>query len=184
MEGMKRTLIVVDMQNDFVTGPLGTEEARAIIPKIKAKIDEYIKTRDEVIFTRDTHDEDYLDTNEGKHLPVPHCIYDTEGWQVVPELDIPECEHIDKFTFGWPFWARIRDLDSGIHFTRYLQEIELVGVCTDICVVSNALILKSMYPRAKIIVDASCCAGVTPETHKAALTVMKSCQIEVVNEEA
>lgn len=181
---MKRTLIVIDMQNDFVTGPLGTEEARAIVPNIKAKIDEYIKNRDEVIFTRDTHDEDYLNTNEGKHLPVPHCIHDTEGWQVIPELDIPECEHIEKFTFGWPFWARIRDLDSGIHYTRYLEEIELVGVCTDICVVSNALILKSMYPRAKITVDASCCAGVTPETHKAALTVMKSCQIEVVNEEA
>ena len=115
---MKRTLIVIDMQNDFVTGPLGTEEARAIVPNIKAKIDEYIKNGDEVIFTRDTHYEDYLNTNEGKHLPVPHCIYDTEGWQVVPELDIPECEHIEKFTFGWPFWARIRNLDSGIHCTR------------------------------------------------------------------
>ena len=181
---MRKILVVVDMQNDFVTGLLGTEEARAIVPNIKAKIDKYIKNGDEVIFTRDTHDEDYLNTNEGKHLPVPHCIDATEGWQVVPELDIPECEHIDKFTFGWPFWARIRDLDSGIRYTRYLEEIELVGVCTDICVVSNALILKSMYPRAKITVDASCCAGVTPENHKAALTVMKSCQIEVINEEA
>lgn len=181
---MKRTLIVIDMQNDFVTGPLGTEEARSIVPNIKAKIDEYIKNGDEVIFTRDTHDEDYLNTNEGKHLPVPHCIDDTEGWQVVPELDIPECEHIEKFTFGWPFWRYIKDWNSEIRYARYLEEIELVGVCTDICVVSNALILKSMYPQSKITVDASCCAGVTPETHKAALTVMKSCQIEVVNEEA
>lgn len=181
---MKRTLIVIDMQNDFVTGPLGTEEARTIVPNIKAKIDEYIKNGDEVIFTRDTHDEDYLNTNEGKHLPVPHCIDDTEGWQVVPELDIPECEHIEKFTFGWPFWRYSRDWNSEIRYARYLEEIELVGVCTDICVVSNALILKSMYPQSKITVDASCCAGVTPETHKAALAVMKSCQIEVVNEEA
>ena len=181
---MKRTLIVIDMQNDFVTGPLGTEEARAIVPNIEAKIDEYIKNGDEVIFTRDTHDEDYLNTNEGKHLPVPHCIDTTEGWQVIPELDIPECEHIEKITFGWPFWRYIMDWNSGIHYDRYLDEIELVGVCTDICVVSNALILKSMYPQATITVDASCCAGVTPETHKAALTVMKSCQIEVVNEEA
>ena len=186
---MKRTLIVVDMQNDFVTGPLGTEEARAIVPNIKAKIDEYIKNRGEVIFTRDTHDEDYLSTNEGKHLPVPHCIRDTEGWQVIPELDIPECEHIEKFTFGWPHgWINneqvFDDSEDTSSFFRDMIEIELVGVCTDICVVSNALILKSMYPRAKIIVDASCCAGVTPETHKAAMTVMKSCQIEVVNEEA
>lgn len=186
---MKRTLIVIDMQNDFVTGPLGTEEARAIVPNIKAKIDEYIKNGDEVIFTRDTHDEDYLNTNEGKHLPVPHCIYDTEGWQVISELDIPECEHIEKFTFGWPHWwinneQVFDDSEDTSSFFRDMIEIELVGVCTDICVVSNALILKSMYPRAKITVDASCCAGVTPETHKAALTVMKSCQIEVVNEEA
>ena len=186
---MKRTLIVIDMQNDFVTGPLGTEEARAIVPNIKAKIDEYIKNGDEVIFTRDTHDENYLNTNEGKHLPIPHCIHDTEGWQVIPELDIPECEHIDKFTFGWPHWwinneQVFDDSEDTSSFFRDMIEIELVGVCTDICVVSNALILKSMYPRAKITVDASCCAGVTPETHKAALTVMKSCQIEVVNEEA
>lgn len=180
---MKRTLIVIDMQNDFVTGPLGTEKARAIVPNIKAKIDEYIRNGDEVIFTRDTHDEDYLNTNEGKYLPVPHCIDTTEGWQVIPELDIPECEHIDKPTFGWPFWRYIRDWNSGIHYARYFDEIELAGVCTDICVVSNALILKSMYPQSKITVDASCCAGVTPETHKAALTVMKSCQIEVINEE-
>ncbi|MBO5969824.1 MAG: cysteine hydrolase [Clostridia bacterium] len=184
---MKRTLIVIDMQNDFVTGPLGTEEAKAIVPQIKAKIDAYRSTGDEVIFTRDTHTEDYMSTPEGKHLPVPHCIHNTEGWEVIPELDIPECEHIDKPTFGWPFWTHTEspyenDSDE-TYFYRDLEEIELVGVCTDICVASNALILKAMYPWAEITVDASCCAGVTPETHKAALTVMKSCQINVINEE-
>jgi nicotinamidase-related amidase len=170
---MKKTLIVIDMQKDFIDGSLGTKEAQTIVPNVKKKIEEHKARGDEIIFTRDTHDEDYLNTNEGKHLPVEHCIEGTEGWKIHPDLDIKDCEHIDKPNFGWPFWA----FDS-----RDLEDIEIVGLCTDICVVSNALILKANYPWANITVDASCCAGVTPESHKAALTTMKMCQINVIGE--
>ena len=170
---MKKTLIVIDMQKDFIDGALGTKEAQAIVPNVKKKIEEYKARGDEIIFTRDTHDEDYLNTNEGKHLPVEHCIEGTEGWKIHPDLDIEDYEHIDKPNFGWPFWA----FDS-----RDLEDIEIVGLCTDICAVSNALILKANYPWANITVDASCCAGVTPESHQAALTTMKMCQINVIGE--
>jgi len=181
-----KTLIVIDMQNDFITGSLGTKEAQAIVPNVKKKIDEYLERGDEVIFTRDTHDEDYLNTNEGKHLPVKHCIFGTEGWEIHHDLDVKDCEHIDKHTFGWQFWtstesAYENDEDDTYYF-RDLEDIEIVGLCTDICVVSNALILKANYPWANITVDASCCASVTPEKHKAALEVMKSCQINVIGE--
>lgn len=172
---MKNYLIVIDCQNDFINGPLGTPEAKAIIPNIKAKIDMALKNEDwEVIFTRDSHRANYLETSEGKHLPVKHCIYGTPGWCVVDELNHPECKHINKPTFGYTNWEAWIDPDTEV--------IELVGVCTDICVVSNCLILKALYPEATIAVDASCCAGVTPEKHKAALEVMKSCQIEVYND--
>lgn len=177
---MKKILIVVDMQNDFVYGSLGSPEARAIVPNIKEKINSYLKNNDTVIFTRDTHFEDYLDTNEGKHLPVEHCIKESYGWEVINELDVKLCEHINKITFGYNWNGRL-GIDIPYHSGEEI-EIELVGVCTDICVVSNALILKATYPEATIKVDASCCAGVTPETHNAALTTMKSCQIEVINE--
>ena len=170
-----KTLIVIDMQNDFVTGALGTKEAVAILPKVKRKIDAYIAAGDEVIFTRDTHGENYLETNEGRHLPVPHCVKGTDGWQVVKEIDCPDCEHIDKSTFGYIHWAeQFKDSRS--------SEIEIVGVCTDICVISNALILKAAFSEIDISVDASCCAGVTPETHRAALTAMKACQVNVIGE--
>lgn len=178
-----RTLIVVDMQNDFVTGSLGSDAAKAIIPNIKKKIDEYIANGDEVIFTRDTHGSNYLTTNEGKHLPVEHCIIKTNGWQVVPELDIPEAEHIDKMNFGFTGWRMKSEEDEDGNRARRLEEVELVGVCTGICVVSNALILKAMWPEIKISVDASCCACVTKESHEAALTTMEMCQIEVINRE-
>lgn len=177
---MKKILIVVDMQNDFVYGSLGSPEARAIVPNIKEKINSYLKNNDTVIFTRDTHFEDYLDTNEGKHLPVEHCIKESYGWEVINELDVKLCEHINKITFGYNWSGRL-GIDIPYHSGEEI-EIELVGVCTDICVVSNALILKATYPESTIKVDASCCAGVTPETHNAALTTMKSCQIEVINE--
>ena len=170
-----KTLIVIDMQNDFVTGVLGSKEAIAVLPNVKKKIDAYIAARDEVIFTRDTHEENYLETNEGRHLPVPHCVKGTEGWQVVKEIDCLDCEHIDKPTFGYIHRAE-QFKDSRI------PEIEIIGVCTDICVISNALILKAVFPEIDISVDASCCAGVTPATHKAALTAMKSCQIRVIGE--
>lgn len=167
----KRTLIVVDMQNDFIDESLGTKEAQAIVPNVKKKIEEYHSRGDKIIFTRDTHNENYLQTNEGKKLPVKHCIYGTNGWKIADGLETPDCKYIDKPNFGWNHWEN-----------RVFEEVELVGLCTDICVVSNALILKSVFPDIEITVDASCCAGVTPETHKAALTTMKMCQVNVIGE--
>ncbi len=166
---MKKTLIVIDMQNDFVSGVLGTDEALAVVPKTKDKINQYIQNGDEVIFTRDTHTDNYMNTNEGKYLPVPHCIKDTDGWDVVAELDIADAVHIDKPNFGYTDWKNKFNFES----------VELVGVCTDICIVSNALILKAQFPEIDITVDSACCAGVTPDAHTAALQTMKSCQIIV-----
>ena len=168
---MRKTLIVVDMQKDFINGSLGSNEAQAIVPNVKKKIDEYKARGDEIIFTRDTHFENYLETNEGKHLPVPHCIKGTTGWEIPGILDDAKCYHVDKPNFGWVYWNQFG-----------FEEVELVGLCTDICVVSNALILKALYPEINITVDASCCAGVTPESHNAALLTMKMCQINVINE--
>jgi len=168
---MKKILIVVDMQNDFIDMALGTKEAVAIVPAVKAKIAEYVKNGDEIIYTRDTHNENYLDTPEGKKLPIPHCIKGTKGWEIADGLYVDGCRIIDKPNFGWPGW---KDED--------FEKIELIGLCTDICVVSNALILKADFPEAEISVDASCCAGVTPESHKAALQTMKMCQIDIINE--
>ena len=173
---MKKCLIIIDCQNDFISGPLGSNEARTIVPALKNKIDTYLQSEDwEVIFTRDTHRANYLQTNEGKHLPVTHCIYGTPGWCIIDELQHPECRHINKPSFGYTNWEAWIDPD--------IEVIELVGVCTDICVVSNCLILKALYPEATIAIDAKCCAGVTPESHKAALQTMKMCQIEVYNED-
>lgn len=168
---MKKTLIVVDMQNDFIDGSLGTKEAQCIVPNVKRKIAEYENRGDEIIFTRDTHTADYLKTAEGKELPVEHCILGTEGWKIAEGLETDGCRYIDKPTFGWTHWDELK-----------LEQIELVGLCTDICVVSNALILKAMFPDADITVNAGCCAGVTPATHKAALETMKMCQIHIVGE--
>ena len=169
---MKKTLIVIDMQNDFISEALGTKEAQAIVPNVKKKIEEYKARGDEIIFTRDSHNKDYLNTNEGKHLPVEHCITLTHGWEISEELGDNTFVHIDKMNFGYPYWNE----------DFYFEDIELVGLCTDICVVSNALILKAQFPNANITVDASCCAGVTVESHMAALTTMKMCQIEVIGE--
>lgn len=169
----KKTLIVIDMQNDFVTGALGSNDAVAILPNVKAKIKEYETNGDTIIFTRDTHGTNYLKTNEGKHLPVIHCVSGSEGWKIVEGLEIPNCHYINKPAFGWTGWV------DNFNF----EEVELIGVCTDICVVSNALILKAQFPEINITVDASCCAGVTPESHQAALTTMKMCQINVVNDQ-
>lgn len=168
---MRKTLIVVDMQKDFVDGALGSKEAVAIVDNVKAKIAEYRKNGDEVIFTRDTHQPDYLSTNEGKYLPVEHCIEGTEGWEIIPELDIAGATIIDKPTFGFLNWV-----------DYCLEEVELVGLCTDICVVSNALIIKAQFPEIKVSVDARCCAGVTPESHAAALATMRMCQVEILGE--
>lgn len=173
-----RTLIVVDMQNDFITGPLGTDEAIKIVPKVSQKIDEYYLQQDQIILTRDTHFCDYPHTLEGKHLPVPHCIQGTEGWRIARGVRTYSiCSLLDKEHFG------TLAFDHNHYHLGRSKSIELVGVCTDICVISNALILKAQFPDVEIFVDASCCAGTTPEMHRAALAVMKSCQINVLNEE-
>ena len=166
---MKKTLIVVDMQNDFIHMALGTKEAVAIVPKVQAKIQEYVNNGDEIIFTRDTHFADYLQTTEGKKLPVEHCIKGTRGWEIADGLYVPGCKIIDKPNFGWPHWK-----------DEKLEAVELIGLCTDICVVSNALIIKATFPDAPVTVDSACCAGVTPATHEAALKTMAMCQIEII----
>lgn len=174
-----KKLIVIDMQNDFITGSLGSLEARATVVNVAKKIDGYRNYCEDVIFTRDTHNEGYLETNEGKYLLVPHCIKGTDGWQICSLIPHVGCRIIDKPTFGFLGWREVLKISPE---EEKNTELELVGLCTDICVVSNALILKAMYPEARITVDASCCAGATPESHKAALTTMKMCQIEVIGE--
>ena len=166
---MKKTLIVVDMQNDFIDMALGTPEAVAIVPKVKDKIDSYIAKADTVIFTRDTHSEDYLQTTEGKKLPVEHCIKGTKGWEIADGLYVEGCKIIDKPNFGWPNWKE-----------EAREEVEIIGLCTDICVVSNALIIKATFPDAVVKVDSSRCAGVTVATHEAALKTMAMCQIDIL----
>ena len=171
---MSEILIVVDMQNDFIDGALGTAEAVAIVPYVKNLIENF---DGKVFFTRDTHFEDYMQTQEGKNLPVPHCIKGTDGWQIHPELDaLRKTEAIDKLTFGSSELAAILGKEERI------DGITFVGLCTDICVISNAMVVKAFYPEVPLTVDAKGCAGVTPESHKRALEAMKTCQIRVINE--
>ncbi len=169
-----KALIVVDMQNDFIDGNLGTPEALAIVDTVAQKIQSRKAEGWQIIFTRDTHQANYLETNEGWHLPVSHCIEGTKGWEIREGLDTSGALVVNKPTFGFTGWADVFDDMPG-----ELEEIELIGLCTDICVVSNALILKALYPEITVSVDPSCCAGVTPSSHEAALTTMKMCQIEV-----
>lgn len=181
MNSMKKILIVVDMQNDFVDGALGTKEARAVVPAVTEKIGQY--EPDCIYATRDTHQEDYLETQEGKNLPVPHCIRGTKGWEMNEAVadSMPQAVYVDKPSFGSTALAHLlaSRLKKECGGDPAGMEIELVGLCTDICVVSNALLLKAALPEVKISVDASCCAGVTPESHEAALTTMWMCQIHV-----
>ena len=171
---MQKVLVVVDMQNDFIDGALGTKEAVAIVPKVEEKIKNFDGT---VLFTRDTHETYYLDTQEGKKLPVPHCIRDTEGWQIRSELDaLRKTKPIDKETFGSTELAG--DLVA-MNIDDEIESITFVGLCTDICVISNALLTKASLPEVPIIVDAKCCAGVTPESHENALKAMEVCQIQI-----
>lgn len=170
---MKKLLIVVDMQNDFVDGSLGTKEAEGIVAHVKAKVEQYQEQKDTVIFTRDTHTEAYLNTQEGKKLPVVHCVKGTKGWEIIDCLQPYVQTVFDKPTFGSVQLAHV--VARGGY-----EQIELVGLCTDICVVSNALLLKAALPEIQICVDSACCAGVTPASHEAALTTMKMCQIEVL----
>ena len=174
---MTKLLIVVDMQNDFITGSLGSPQAERILPNVKAKIEEYKQNGDKIIFTRDTHYDDYMATQEGKYLPVIHCAHGTHGHLTASELDADGCKMFDKTSFGSLALA-----EKVAETARGFDEIELCGLCTDICVVSNALILKAQLPETKITVDAECCAGVTEESHKAALLTMKMCQVDVINE--
>lgn len=173
---MNQAYVIIDMQNDFIDGALGTKEAQAVVPRIEAKIvaskkDTSVST--DLIFTQDTHGENYLDTQEGQKLPVPHCIKDTKGWNICRQL-LPYTLFaiiLEKPTFG------STDL---IAETAEYDRIVLMGVCTDICVISNAMLLKAFYPEKEICVDASCCAGVTPESHARALEAMKMCQIDIL----
>ena len=172
---MQNILLVIDMQNDFIDGALGTPEAVAIVPKVREKIRSFDGT---VLFTRDTHGENYMETQEGKNLPVPHCIRGTDGWQIRSELEeLRVTEPIDKGTFGSDELGKIlRDLND----EDPIGIITVIGLCTDICVISNALLAKAFLPEVPIEVDASCCAGVTPESHENALKAMASCQIRIV----
>lgn len=172
---MRKILVVIDMQNDFIDGALGTPEAVSILPAVAAKIQSY--PSENVFATRDTHTENYLQTQEGTYLPVEHCIKGSEGWRIREELEkLLQSDHIfDKPTFGSTQMAEyFRDLNR-----QETIELELVGLCTDICVVSNALLLKAYMPEVRISVDSACCAGVTPDKHAAALETMRSCQILV-----
>lgn len=172
-----KTLVVVDMQNDFVTGSLGTKEAQAIVPNVKARVES--GEFEEIFYTKDTHYSNYLtSTLEGKKLPVEHCIKNTIGWDIIPELQTQGFITEEKDTFG-----SLGMLDDFIHYSDFPDvgdEIEICGLCTDICVVSNALLIRAKFPNLKIIVRANCCAGSTPELHEAALKVMESCQIDVI----
>ncbi|MBR3715834.1 MAG: cysteine hydrolase [Clostridia bacterium] len=173
---MKNILLVIDMQNDFIDGALGTKEAVAIVDNVKSKIENF---DGEVIFTRDTHEKDYLQTQEGVNLPVEHCICGTLGWEIRSELTgIREGKVIDKPTFGS---RELAELLCEKNKAEEIGEITLVGLCTDICVISNALVIKAFLPEVKITVDASCCAGVTPESHRNALEAMRMCQINIEN---
>ena len=170
---MKKILIVIDMQNDFIDGALGTKEAEAIVENVKAKIKSYPAKA--VFATMDTHGPDYLNTQEGKKLPVEHCIRGTAGWWIRPDIAelLDSARVYEKPTFG-----SVR-LAEDLKEIKGLEEIEIIGLCTDICVVSNALLIKAELPEVKISVDPLCCAGVTPEKHEATLETMRSCQIEV-----
>ena len=174
---MQDILIVVDMQNDFIDGALGTAEALAIVPGVLEKIKNF---DGKIIFTRDTHQENYMDTQEGKNLPVPHCIENSFGWQIRDGLEgHGEIAVVDKPTFGS---AALGELLLKLHAEEPISSVCLVGLCTDICVISNALLIKAFLPEVSVSVDAACCAGVTPQSHLNALAAMKMCQIAVENE--
>lgn len=178
METVKRMLVVVDMQNDFIDGVLGTEEAKAIVPNVINKIDEYISRRDIVLFTKDVHGDEYFEMIEGQKLPITHCVKGSDGAEIIQVIKDMRCTDFctEKRTFG------------AIHLVTYplphnCVSIEVIGVCTDCCVISNAILLRNIFPYTKIVVDASCCAGTTPENHKIALQAMKNCMIDVIGEE-
>ena len=173
---MKKLLLVIDMQNDFIDGALGTKEAQSILPAVIERVRSF---DGDVIFTRDTHFDNYMETQEGKNLPVLHCIKGTPGWELAPELEKLRQERnapvFDKLTFG------CKELPAYLeeHYPEGLESAELIGVCTDICVISNALLVKAFFPELPVSVTASLCAGVSPQSHENALEAMKMCQITV-----
>ena len=189
-----KILVIVDMQKDFIDGSLGTPEAQAMVPVMLERLKEYDTQETIVIFTKDTHDVNYLETREGKHLPVEHCIEGTPGWCIDKRIS-NYVDHgnfskvssesiingrLKKPTFGSTY---LPNVIKAIHAVQNVEEIVFMGLCTDICVVSNVLMCKAVFPEMEITVDASCCAGVTSESHKAALTTMKMCQVNVIHEE-
>lgn len=178
-----KVLVVVDMQNDFIDGALGTPEAKAIVSKVVEKI-KAVGDDDIICVTKDTHYADYLDTQEGKLLPIPHCLVETHGWEIEQTVQNELDKRGETFAFEKETFGSV-DLGDALDLVWIdnLDEIILVGLCTDICVISNALLIKAYLPEVKITVDASCCAGTTPENHKNALAAMKMCQINIENEE-
>ncbi len=188
-----KILIAVDMQNDFIDGALGTKEAVAIVGKVREKIDAFLAEGNPVIYTRDTHGEDYLQTQEGRNLPVTHCLKGTHGWEISDKVYVEGCPVVDKPSFGsltlpgtiLETAAAMRqvaptDMEGMTKAVQEIESITLIGLCTDICVISNAMILKASFPETLIEVDQACCAGVTPESHENALRSMQSCQIKIV----
>lgn len=176
---MRDILIVIDMQKDFIDGALGTPEAVAIVPAVVEKVKGF---EGDILFTRDTHFENYMETQEGRNLPVSHCIRGTEGWEICKELQ-PYAEDrqvLDKVTFGA---MELGPMLQEMHEEDEISSITFVGLCTDICVISNVMIAKAFLPEVPIIVDAACCAGVTPDSHNTALASMRMCQVQVVNRE-
>ena len=169
-----KALIVIDMQNDFITGSLGTKEAQGIVENVKKRIEKARADGEKVFFTRDTHSENYLNTQEGRNLPVVHCVQGTDGWEIDAHLPVNGDCVIDKPSFG------SIELAEKIAALKDLESVELIGLCTDICVISNAMILKARLPETPIAVRADCCAGVTPESHQNALNAMKMCQIQIL----
>lgn len=174
---MKKALVVIDMQKDFIDGALGSPQAQAIVPKVVDKVKTYASKGEKIILTMDTHKEDYMETQEGEFLPVPHCLYGTDGWNITEALrnlfDISQFTTFCKETFG------------SIELAQALKgydEIELVGLVSSICVISNALLIKAYWPEAKITVDAACTAGVSDDDYKASLCVMRMCHINIINE--
>lgn len=168
-------LIVIDMQNDFIDGSLGTKEAVGIVPAVAEKIRNFDGM---VLATRDTHGADYLETQEGRNLPVTHCIKGTPGWEIRPEIaGLLTTQPIDKPTFGSD---RLGEYLTELNAAEAIESITLIGLCTDICVISNAMVIKAFLPEVPILVDAACCAGVTPESHRRALEAMRVCQIAIV----
>ncbi len=173
---MKKALVVIDMQNDFITGVLGNEECRAVVLPVVRRVQKAAEDGTDLIFSQDTHQSNYLSTQEGRKLPVSHCIQDTEGWRIIPELaDVAAQKGVvfTKETFGSRAMAEyIRELNY--------DAVELVGVCTDICVISNAMTIKAFAPETEVSVNGSCCAGVTVQSHRTALDAMRACQIEIL----